>query len=130
MLYVLKHEAGSFIRVRGGRTLTLEDCTLDVCSAEMWNGLRIFGESTDAGPHIVLKNCSIINANMAVQLAKDAQYEIENCYFGNNYIDVHFSGYQQKVQQNITGMSPSRPASMITFIKSRFYIFWDSAVFI
>ncbi|HMU70024.1 MAG TPA: hypothetical protein PKC38_08440, partial [Chitinophagales bacterium] len=53
----------AFLRVKGGRTLQLEDCILDVCNAMMWDGIQVYGEATDNLPGVVLKNCTLTNAS-------------------------------------------------------------------
>ncbi|MBP7166434.1 MAG: T9SS type A sorting domain-containing protein [Bacteroidia bacterium] len=109
----------AFIRVRGGRTLTLDGCTLEACGAMMWDGLRIFPEATDLLPAIVLKNCTIKNASNALYLARDSRFIIENCTFIDNYIDINLNTYLKRVKQEPDApVDPNDSKSTEYFIRS------------
>ena len=108
----------AFIRVRGGRTLTFDGCTLEACGNMMWDGLRIFPEATDLLPAIVLKNCTIKNASNALYLARDSRFIIENCTFIDNYIDINLNTYLKRVKQESDDPDDPNGKSTEYFLRS------------
>ena len=87
----------AWINIEPGRTLTLENCTLDVCSTEMWRGIVLDKKGSTNSPKVHLKDCIINNAELATYLTRDAIYQLEGCTFYDNYKDVLIENYPTTV---------------------------------
>jgi hypothetical protein len=88
--FTLTISAGKKIYVANGGQLTLDGATLFPCN-KMWKGIEVANQGSLINTHLTIKNNSkIIGAEYAVNIAGDANVDIQNSTFDNNYISVYF----------------------------------------
>jgi hypothetical protein len=91
----------ALINIGTGRQLTLENCTLTSCGANMWQGIVLDKKGDRNPPEIILIDCYIENAQTAIYLTREAIYKMENCTFNNNFIDVQFENYLRGISNGM-----------------------------
>lgn len=77
---------GAKITVRGGTTITIDNCNLTSSSncCRMWKGIVL-----EPGAHIVLRNGAFISeAEFGLLVNDKSTYNISNSHFRNNYIGI------------------------------------------